>query len=328
MRRRALEAARVEWELNAIDLLPAAYPDGRSRTLRGPLIPNLMPSFVRFVGLEREGSMRPASRRLESLVRQWLHDAQAGAGTDAGMVVRALTAEVRPGEALLLGLVGGSGVRHYTHYDSWRPVDTWSDAEEWETRLLVGAGDGFAQSLAEVRTWLDVPENLAGYRSVLVGCPERDVVSGRWWRFATGVSGSPMPVLDLGSASVGSDVYRVLNVEAVRAPTLREFSDRKSHYFAVADGPTGFVSVADTDAVGQGSSFLDSIASRHVEEQLERIEALDQPEGEGAVRRVRESNPRLRQFYDRVWGSGFWLVHFRLRSDRGGAQRRYEFGLG
>ncbi len=70
------------------------------------------------------------------------------------------------------------------------------------------------------------------------------------------------------------------------------------------------------------------MSSRHVEEQLERIEGLDQADGEGAVRRVRELNPRLRQFYDRVWRSGFWLVHFRFRSDRGGAQRRYEFGLG
>ncbi len=292
--------------------LPSTYPDGREGVLRGPLEPRVMPAFLRFGGFETGGSLRPASRRLEAMVKRWLHAARSGTAPSPSSLAGVMAAETARSETLVLALVGGAGVRWYTHYVDWRPDHTWSQADEWEARLRLEAtaAHEYLAVLHQVEDWLQVPESRWGYRSVLVGCTERDVVSGRWANFATGSSGTPMPVLMLGRLQEADDLFRLLHADAAKSPTLRELDGRKGHYFATHAGPAGFVSFAAPDQVGHGSSFLDRVSADFVGEQRERLEARGWSDVEGELTRLRDLMPVLQRFYDRAWTNGFWVVHF------------------
>ncbi len=308
--------------------LPATYPDGREGVLFSPLEPRVMPSFLRFVGFETGGSLRPASRRLEAMVKRWLHEARAEPGPSPASLAELMAAEAAKSETLLLGLVGGAGVRWYTHYNDWRPDHSWSQAEEWEARLELEADTAheFASVLRRVQEWLRVREPRWKYRSVLVGCAERDVVTGRWSKFATGASGVPMPVLELGRLQEADDLFSLLHADAAKSPTLRELDGRKGHFFAARPGPAGFVNFAAPDQVGHSSGFLDRVSADLVDR--ERLEARGWLDIDGELSQLRDLLPTLRRFYDRAWRNGFWVVHFGFADELVELPEEYRFTPG
>ncbi|MDJ0953390.1 MAG: hypothetical protein QNJ81_06900 [Acidimicrobiia bacterium] len=327
MRRRALEAAQLEWERHAVATLPSTYPDGREGVLRGPLEPRVMPAFLRFVGCDAGGSLRPASRRLEAMVKNWLHGARSAAGPSPASLAGMMAAEVAESETLVLALVGGAGVRWYTHYVDWRPDHTWSQTDEWEARLRLEATTArdYATVLRRIEEWLRVPESRWGYRSVLVGCPERDVVTGRWLDFATGAGGAPMPIVELGRLQEADDLFKLLHADAAKSPTLRELDGRKSHYFAAHTGPAGFVSFAAPDQVGHSSGFLDRVSADFIAEQRERLGSGGWRDVAEGLDGIRELVPTLHRFYDRARTNGFWVVHFGFTDELVELPREYRF---
>ncbi len=330
MRKRALEAAQAEWAGLAVAQLPSLYPDGRQGTLRSPLEPTVMPSLLRFAGREASGSLRPSSRRLEATVKRWLHEARSAGNPATAVAAEMMAAEVADNEVLVLALVGGAGLHWFTHYSDWRPEHTWSQVAEWEARLTLAAATPgeFVAVLGKVENWLSVPDPRWMYRSALVGCPERDVVTGRWWEYATGARGAPMPILTPGRLRDMDELYWLLNADAVRSPTLRELNQKRSHFFAVADGPAGFVSFADPEQVGHGSGFLDRISGDDVERQRVRLEANGWPDPGAAFARLTELLPRLQRFYERAWNSGFWIVHCGSVDELPQLARQYHFTAG
>jgi hypothetical protein len=272
----------------------------------------LMPSHLRFIAVADDRGSRPVRRSLEAGFVAWLRRAQL---TDVPEVddalARSMASEVRNGKRLVVALVGGAGEYRFTHYERWQPDYSWSGVAEWEARLELKAetSDGFAQVLAKIVDWLRVPDPYAGRRSVLVACPERDIVDGTWWKYAIGSRGAPMPMLEIGEPRFAEEVFRATGASAARAPTLREFSGAKKHFFAIDDGPAGLVSFADTDGVGWGSGFLDRLDAGGLSRQHELLAAEGWPDVDYLFDRLNAVAPRMRAFYNRAYRSNYWIVH-------------------
>lgn len=304
------------WEEAAADTVPAPFPRVSACVVRGPMIPTLMPSRLRFACLGDERGLRPMSQRLSAEFGEWFSQAGlARSEKDPAEVARLLAGELAVGEVLIAEVTAGGAERRFSHYSGWKPDYSWDVWSEWKTRLRLDAGPGGIEThgrlLGEVVEWLSiVPEYRASYRSVLVACPEVDVTKGSWWDYATGVRGSPMPILELGSMPRADELFWTSGASESRAPTLRELNTTKSHAFAVDDGPAGFVQVADSSGVRWGSEFLDYLSDDRVASQEAVLSGEDWADIEAAIGRLRTLAPAMRRFYNRAYQRGFWVVHF------------------
>lgn len=313
MRRKNLERSQPGWEQLATDALPGSYPDTVACVLQGPLIPTLVPNRIRFMCFENDSGSRPVTRTLESEFTKWFYRAIAGRDVLGGERVAALIAcDIQPGESLLVAVASGRCERRYTHYTGWKPDHSWHGTSDWQVRLRIAGSDehGYRRILGQIAEWVVLADYYGEYTSVLVACREADVVEGRWWRYADGSRGSPVPVVKLGPMESADELFWASGAGDARAPTLRELSMAESHFFSVAGGPSGFMRTAEPNQVSKGSEFLDRLDQGWIARQNTALGEEDWDDPEGAVRRLREIVPTLRRFYDRVDQQGFWLVHF------------------
>ena len=70
------------------------------------------------------------------------------------------------------------------------------------------------------------------------------------------------------------------------------------------------MSFADAPAVGWSSGFLDKLDPVTIHRLQERQAAVEDAEVEEAFDLLRDLAPRLRDFYDRAYRSGFHVAHF------------------
>lgn len=316
MRRKTLERLEPEWEKLSEDTVPVAYPSVSACVVRGQGVPTLMPTLLRFVRVDDATGARPVTPDLEAAFVSWFNSAVLlNQNNEASAVAHLMARDLADGSAVVAGVAGGSCVRQFTHYSGWKPDHSWRRSSEWGTRLeLPYAGDGgstYGRMLDEVGAWVStVPDPLAAYRSVLVACPDDDLIAGRWWRYADGSRGTPMPIFDMGTPNDAEEFFRVSGGGDARAPILRELEVARSHVFAVRGGPAGFLQIADAVAVTRSSEFLDQLDESWLTGQEEILEAEDWADAEAAVARVRTMTPLLRRFYDRASQHGFSIVNF------------------
>lgn len=313
MRRKAYERAQAGWEELATEQLPASYPHDAGYVLRSPLRPTLMPSQIRFVGLADASGLRPVGRRLEASFAEWLRRVRmADVPANNFGLATALANEAKEEETVVVSLVGGVGEFRFTHYNGWLPDHSWHGLAPWGARfeLLARTPDAFGRVLDDLAEWMCVPEARGDHRSVLVACPERDIIDGTWWRYATGVKGGPMPILEIGPTPFADEVLRTTGAAAARSPTLWELSSAQSHFFGIADGPAGYVSFADAEGVGWGSGYLDQLDAAALSQQRATLSAEDWPNLDRVFERLDSLVPRMREFYDRAYRSDYWIVHF------------------
>jgi len=277
----------------------------------------MMPYRLRFAVAQNVHGMRPVSRGLERVLDQWLLEACGADTRDDAAIAGRIAAEIGPGETLVMALASGAGVHHFTHYSGWRPDHSWISNAEWGARLELVAEtpDEYARDLGHVAAWMVVPDPDKAFRSVLLACPETDIMNGRWWRYAAGSLGAPMPTVDLGERLFGDEMYWMLGGDEVRAPTIRELSLGRRDYFAIDGGPVGYVRFADPDGVGHSSAFFDGVTSEFLAYRRSVMEREDWADVEDGFARIRQMLPRIQGFYDRAWTSGYWVVHFGIAPD-------------
>ncbi|MCP4309357.1 MAG: hypothetical protein GY926_22935 [bacterium] len=313
MRRKKLEQSEPGWEELAADTLPSSYPGSVASVLQGPLIPTLVPNRIRYMCFENDAGSRPVTRTLEREFTKWFYRAIVDGDVPGAARVAALIArDIQSDESLLVAVASGRCERRYTHYTGWKPDHSWDGTSDWGVRLRIAGSDeaGYRKMLGGIAEWVVLADHYAAYTSVLVACPEADVVEGRWWRYADGSRGSPVPVVELGSMQSADELFWTSGASDARAPTLRELNMAGKHFFAVAGGPSGFIRIAEPDQITKSSEFLDRLDGSWIAGQRDVLAREEWGDLDETMRHLGEAVPTLRRFYDRVYRQDFWLVHF------------------